>query len=92
MIKSFAHKGLKRFFLKDEASGIQPEHRQRLRVLLTALNEAEAIEQMALPGADLHPLKHNLDGFWSIKVNANWRLIFRFEGGNAYIVDYLDYH
>lgn len=92
MIKSFAHKGLKRFFLKDEASGIQPEHRQKLRVLLTALNEAEAIEQMALPGADLYPLKHNLDGFWSIKVNANWRLIFRFEGGSAYIVDYLDYH
>jgi len=47
---------------------------------------------MALPGADLYPLKHNLDGFWSVKVNANWRLFFRFEGGNAYIVDYLDYH
>ena len=92
MIKSFVHQGLKRFFLKDDASGIQPEHRQKLASLLFLLDTAKKIEDMSGGGIDLHPLKHNLDGFWSVKVSANWRLIFHFKDGNAYIVDYLDYH
>ena len=80
MIKSFQHKGLKRFFEDDDASGIQPNHRKKLRVLLTALDNATDARQMNMPG------------FWSVKVSGNWRLIFTFEDGDAHLVDYLDYH
>ena len=92
MIKSFQHKGLKRFFEDDDASGIQPNHRKKLRVLLTALDNATDARQMNMPGAGLHPLQHNLTGFWSVKVSGNWRLIFTFEDGDAHLVDYLAYH
>jgi len=104
MIKSFQHKGLKRFFEDDDASGIQPNHRKKLRVLLTVLDNATDARQMNMPGAGLHPLQHNLTGaglhplqhnltgFWSVKVSGNWRLIFTFEDGDAHLVDYLDYH
>lgn len=92
IIKSFQHKGLKRFFEDDDASGIQPNHRKKLRVLLTVLDNATDARQMNMPGAGLHPLQHNLTGFWSVKVSGNWRLIFTFEDGDAHLVDYLDYH
>ncbi len=59
---------------------------------LAALDTAHAIEDLDIPGYRLHPLKGNRKGIWSITVNGNWRIIFKFEDGNAYIVDYLDYH
>lgn len=92
MIKSFRHKGLRRFFEAGDASGIQPSHARRLRMQLAALDTAQVIEDMALPGFRLHPLKGEQRGRWSITVNGNWRLTFVFEEGNAYILDYEDYH
>lgn len=92
MIVSFNHKGLERFFSTGSTAGIQAKHVNKLRLQLTALNEAQSVEQMNFPGWRLHPLKGNMAGHWSITVNANWRITFMFENGNAHIVDYQDYH
>ena len=92
MIKSFAHKGLERFFTTGSQTGIQARHVKRLRLALALLEQARCLEDMDAPGLRLHPLKGDRAGFWSVTIQANWRLIFRFEDGDAYVVDYLDYH
>ncbi|MDP2901664.1 MAG: type II toxin-antitoxin system mRNA interferase toxin, RelE/StbE family [Methylovulum sp.] len=92
MIKSFAHKGLEKFFTTGNQSGIQAIHAKRLRLILALLNDASQLGDLEAPALRLHPLKGNFEGFWSLTVQANWRVIFRFEDGNAYVVDYLDYH
>ena len=92
MIKTFKHKGLRRFFETGSVSGIQPGHKQRLRIRLTAMDTAACIEDMDLPNFRLHPLKGDRRGFWAINVSRNWRVVFKFQDGNAYIVDYEDYH
>jgi proteic killer suppression protein len=92
VIKSFAHKGLEAFFLKGSKAGIQPTHAARLGRQLAQLNQAESPRDMNLPGWRLHELTGRLAGQWSIWVNGNWRLTFRFEDGDAVLVDYQDYH
>ncbi|MBU0910360.1 MAG: type II toxin-antitoxin system RelE/ParE family toxin, partial [Proteobacteria bacterium] len=78
MIKSFKHKGLKKFFETGNVSGIRPEHKQKLRMLLAALDTATCIEDMDLPGFRLHPLKGNRLGLWAVDVSKNWRMVFEF--------------
>lgn len=92
MIKSFRHKDLRKFFDSGSTSGIQANHSKRLRMQLAALDTAQAVEDMDIPGFRLHPLKGKLRGRWSITVNGNWRLTFEFQDGNAYVLDYEDYH
>lgn len=92
MIKSFRHKGLRRFFETGNASGVQVSHARRLRMQLAALDTAQTIEDMDIPGFRLHALKGVMRGRWAITVNGNWRLTFEFVDGNAYILDYEDYH
>lgn len=92
MIRSFRHKGLQAFFQKGSKAGIQPSHAARLQLLLTALNVAKKPEQMNAPSWALHKLSGDLGGFWSLRVDGNWRLVFRFEGEDAFDVDYVDYH
>jgi proteic killer suppression protein len=92
MIKSFEHKGLQKFFETGSKAGIQPKHEARLRNQLSVLDSAVSPQDMALPGYDLHELKGQEAGVWSVKVNANWRLTFRFDGSDAELVDYQDYH
>lgn len=92
MIQSFRHKGLKKFFESGSAAGIQPHHAKRLRMLLTALDTALSIEDMDVPGFRLHPLKGLERGRWSVWINGNWRLTFKFQDGHAYVLDYEDYH
>jgi toxin HigB-1 len=92
MIKSFAHKGLKKFFESGSTAGIQAKHAERLRNILVFLNRAKQVGDMRLPGYDLHPLKGDLKGLWAVKVSGNWRLTFRFENGDAYVIDLMDYH
>jgi toxin HigB-1 len=92
MIKSFRHKGLEGFFRTGSKAGIQPAHASKLRRILAVLDQASRPEQMNLPGFKLHPLGEDLEGFWSVWVNGNWRVIFRFDGEDAELVDYLDYH
>ena len=92
MIKSFKHKGLKRFFETGSKAGIQVKHERRLRMQLAAIDTATIIDDIDLPGFKLHPLKGNRDGVWSVTVNGNWRITFEFVDGNAYILNYEDYH
>ena len=92
MIKTFRHKGLRRFFETGNTTGIQPNHIKRLRMQLAALDTATTIEDMAIPGFRLHSLKGELRGRWSISVSGNWRITFEFNDGNAFILDHEDYH
>ena len=92
MIQSFRHKGLRRFYETGSTSGIQSDHAARLRMQLTALDTAQNIQDMDIPGYKLHPLKGKLKGRSSILVNGNWRLTFEFRKGDVYLLDYEDYH
>ncbi|MHB1566932.1 MAG: type II toxin-antitoxin system RelE/ParE family toxin [Acidiferrobacter sp.] len=92
MIKSFRHKGLEAFYRSGSKTGIRPDQAAKWRVLLTALDAAEAAEQMNAPGWRLHRLTGSYKGYWSVRVDGNWRAIFRYEGIHAELVDYVDYH
>jgi proteic killer suppression protein len=92
VIKSFRHAGLERFFHTDSKAGIQPAHATKLRRQLSLLDASTSPKQMDVPGWHLHPLKGELKDHWSVRVNGNWRITFRFEGEDAILVDYQDYH
>jgi len=92
VIKSFRHAGIEKFFKTGSKAGIQPKHVAKLSVQLFALNRAKSAADMDAPGWDLHALSGDLRGHWAIKVNANWRITFTFEGEDAIFVDYRDYH
>ncbi len=92
MIKSFKHKGLKTFFEKGSIKGIQPDHASKIARILDRLDVCVNFEDMNLPGYHLHKLKGNEQDIWSIRVNGNWRITYKFEDGNAFIIDYRDYH
>ena len=92
MIKSFRHKGLEIFYSKGSTSGIQTKHAKKLRLQLAALDSAQTLEDLDIPGYRFHALKGNREGIWSITVSANWRLTFEFSDGNVFILDYEDYH
>ena len=88
----FRHRGLKRLFEDDDRSRVPPEHAARLRVILAALDAAEEVVDMDIHTFRLHALKGDLKAFWAVTVRANWRVIFRFEAGEATDVDLVDYH
>lgn len=92
MIKSFKHKGLEKFFTRGTKSGIRPEHASRLEVRLQALHTAIYIEDMDIPGWNLHQLVGDHAGLWAVDVSGNWRVVFEFVDGHAYVVNYEDYH
>ena len=92
MIRRFRHRGLERLYKDDDRRGLNPQHVERIKRVLAYLDRAAEPRDMDMPGWRLHPLKGELAGFWSITVRANWRVIFRFESGDATDVDYLDYH
>ena len=92
MIRSFKHKGLERFFLKDTKTGIQAKHAARLRLILGRLHAATDPQDMNLPGVKLHEFRGRRRGVWSVWVSGNWRVTFRFRGKDAEAVDYEDYH
>ena len=92
MIISFKHKGLEKFYLTGNKSGIIAAHAAKLNRILTRLDNAKSINDMDIPGWNLHPLYGNLVGHYSVKVNANWRITFKIENGHAQVVDYQDYH
>ena len=92
MIISFKHKGLQKFYESGSTAGIQNTHKTKLRMILAALDSTQEIDDMNIPGYKLHALKGKLKGLWSVTVNGNWRVTFKFENGNIYIVNYEDYH
>jgi proteic killer suppression protein len=92
VIKSFRHKGLKKFYETGSVAGVQSVHRTRLRMILVALDTSLVTGDMDIPGFELHPLKGKLKSRWSVSVSGNWRITFEFRDGNAYVLDYEDYH
>ena len=92
MILNFKHKGLELFFQTGRKSGIQPNHAKRLKLILGRLNASTSANDMDLPGLFLHSLSGGRTGTWSVRVNGNWRVTFQFNGANAEIVNYEDYH
>lgn len=92
MIKSFAHKGLQAFFETGARGGIVAHHADKLRLQLSALNQVRKPDDVRVAGWCLHSLSGKLHGHWSLTVNANWRLTFRFEEADVFVVNYQDYH
>lgn len=92
MIENFKHKGLKRLFEHGEAKGILADHVEKIENILAVLNRGARPSDMDLPGFKFHPLKGDRKGFYGVTVRANWRVIFRFEEGNACDVELIDYH
>ena len=92
MIKSFKHKGLKKLFESGNSAGINPQHSTRLRQILALLETAETLDDMDLPGLNLHELKGKRKGSWAVKVSGSWRVTFKLQKGDAFNVNYEDYH
>ena len=92
MIASFHHKGLRTLFEQDDGRKVKADQVERLRLILSALDQASGPQDMNQPTFRLHPLKGNRKSIWAVTVRANWRVTFRFEGGDAYDVDLEDYH
>lgn len=92
MIKSFKHKGLENFFYNGSKKGIKPDQANKIKKVLDRLNAANNIIDMNFPGSYLHQLSGDKKGQYSIRISGNWRIFFEFLNGDAYIVDYDDYH
>ncbi len=92
MIKTFAHKGLEDFFYVGSKKGIRPEHASKLERILDRLNAASDVQDMNYPGSFLHRLSGDKKGQYAVRVSGNWRVFFEFFNGDAYVVDYDDYH
>lgn len=92
MIRSIHHKGLRLLFERDDPSKLPPDMIRRIGTILLALDTATSVDEMNLPSLRLHALKGDLSGFWAVTVRANWRIVFRFDGQDAFDVDFVDYH
>ena len=92
MIRSFRHAGIEKFFKTGNMAGIQAKHAKKLIFQLTTLDAAKAPQDMSAPGWNLHSLRGDLKGHYAVKVDGNWRMTFTFEGEDAILVDYQDYH
>jgi proteic killer suppression protein len=92
MIGSFKHRGLKRFYEKGNRSGLDARMVPKIEEILSVLEAAATVDEADIPGYRLHPLTGNLRGFWSVRVTGNWRIIFRFDDGEASDIDLVDYH
>jgi proteic killer suppression protein len=92
MILSFKHKGLKRLYERGDRSQIGADLVNKVENILATLDAAGTPQVLDLPGYRLHPLKGSRKGFWAVTVRANWRIIFRFENGDALDVELVDYH
>jgi proteic killer suppression protein len=92
VIQTFKDKGLKKLFEDDDRSGVQPAHADKLLDILDRLDAASNVMDMRYPGSGLHQLQGDRRGEWSIIVSKNWRITFTFDDGDAYDVNYEDYH
>ena len=92
MIVGFRHRGLKRLYERADGRGIRPDLLNKVRTILARLDAAQDVRGLRVPALRLHALKGDLKGSWAVTVKANWRIIFRFEGGHAHDVELTDYH
>jgi proteic killer suppression protein len=92
MIRRFRHRGLRRLYESDDRRGLTADHVEKIDTILAQLERAAKPADMGLPGFRLHSLKGELNGFWSVTIRVNWRIVFRFEGYDVTDVDLIDYH
>jgi proteic killer suppression protein len=92
MIRTFKHRGLKRLYERGDRSGIRADLVDTITRILTVLDSARTPQALDVPRYRLHPLRGELQGFWSVTVRANRRVIFRFEGTDVFDVELIDYH
>jgi proteic killer suppression protein len=92
MIENIRHKGLRKFYEEGETRFLPAEQLDKIRRMLSYLDAAQRPDAMNLPGFRFHQLTGNYKGFYSVTVTGNWRIIFRFQDGQALDVNYLDYH
>ncbi len=92
MIASIKHKGLRRLYDRGDSSKISPIHVEKVALILADLDAAYTIEHLRQPGYRLHELRGKLRGYYAVEVSGNWRIIFRFEAGEAFDIDLVDYH
>jgi proteic killer suppression protein len=92
MIRNFRHRGLRRLYEHGDRRGIRPDVVAKVERILARLDASTTPDDMDAPGFGLHPLTGDRKGLWAVTVSRNWRVIFRFEDGDAFDVDYVDYH
>jgi proteic killer suppression protein len=92
VITGIKHKGLRRLYERGERQGIGANMVFRVEEILSVLDAIESVDEMNIPGYRLHALIGDLQGYWSVRVTGNWRIVFRFEDGEAFDVDLIDYH
>lgn len=92
MIRSFKHKGLKQLFLEGKTSGLHSEHIEKIEMILAIIHQAKKVDDINFIGANRHRLQGNRKDIYAVTVRANWRITFKFENFDAYILDYEDYH
>jgi len=92
MVASFRHRGLKRLFELGDVSKVHADKLSRISDVLFHLDQAQDPGDLDLQGYRLHPLKGDRKGYWSVTISRNWRITFRFEDGDVYEVDLVDYH
>lgn len=92
MIVSISHKSLRQYFEDGNGSKLPHEQLSKIARVLTALDAVSSEDDIKALGSGIHKLAGNMKDFWSIKISANYRIVFRFEGGNIFDIDYLDYH
>lgn len=92
MIKTFKNKSLEKLFKEDISKKIPPELIKKLKIRLEVLDAAITIDDLRLPGYNLHELKGDRQGTWSIRITGNWRITFQFKDRNAFDVNLEDYH
>ena len=92
MIESFKHRGLRRFYENGDRSGLNAQHVEKIKTILSMLDAAETPVEMDVATFRFHALTGDRKGVYSVTVRANWRIIFRFEEGDATDVDLVDYH
>ncbi len=92
MVKSFKHRGLKRLYERGDRRRINPNYVGKIELILADLGASETLEHMRRPGYRLHELKDDMKGLYAVDVSGNWRIIFRFEDGEASDIDLIDYH
>lgn len=92
MIKSFKHKGLERLWTLDDGKAFQKKDAQRIKLRLAVIDSIEKVEDITNPAYKFHPLTGDRKGVYSLTVRANYRITFEFINGDAYILNYEDYH
>ena len=88
----FVHRGLRRFHERDDARMLDSNYEARIRRILLFLRDARSPSDMDMSGLRLHRLRGDRRGQWSVRVSGNWRIVFRFQDGEAVDIDLIDYH